>query len=180
HAEGIVEVGRDEFGRGNAFCQKIPYKVTAANPRDLIQAFRNQYEPRIAVTVDMVATGTDIKPIEIVMFMRSVKSRVLFEQMKGRGVRVINPDELRAVTPDAKAKTHFVIVDCVGVSEQKLSDTKPLERNPTVSLKALLDHVAANGTHEDYLSSLASRIARIDKQCGPEDRQSVEEVSGGI
>jgi type I restriction enzyme R subunit len=109
-----------------------------------------------------------------------VKSRVLFEQMKGRGVRVISPDELRAVTPDAKAKTHFLVVDCVGVSEQKLSDTKPLERNPSVSLKVLLDHVAANGAHEDYLSSLASRISRIDKQCGPEDRQSVADVSGGV
>ena len=98
HAEDIVEIVRDEFGRGNAFCQKITYKVTAADPRDLIQAFRNQYEPRIAVTVDMVATGTDIKPIEIVMFMRAVKSRVLFEQMKGRGVRVIDPDDLRAVS----------------------------------------------------------------------------------
>ena len=129
--------------------------------------------------MDLIATGTDIKPVEIVMFMRSVKSRVLFEQMKGRGVRVINPDELRAVTPDAQAKTHFLIVDCVGVSERKLSDTKPLDKNPSVSLKALLDHVAANGTHEDYLSSLASRLSRIDKQCGPEDRTSVAEVSDG-
>ena len=117
HAEDIVEIVRDEFGRGNAFCQKITYKVTGANPRDLIQAFRNQYEPRIAVTVDMVATGTDIKPIEIVMFMRAVKSRVLFEQMKGRGVRIIDPNDLRAVSgADAVAKTHFVIVDCVSMT----------------------------------------------------------------
>lgn len=180
HAEDVVKIVREEFGRGNDFCQKITYKVTGARPADLIQAFRNSYHPRVVVTVDLIATGTDIKPVEIVMFMRSIKSRVLFEQMKGRGVRVINPHELRAVTPDATAKTHFLIVDCVGVSEQKLSDTKPLERNPSVSLKTLLDHVAANGTHEDYLSSLASRIARIDKQCGPEDRRSVDEVSGGV
>jgi type I restriction enzyme R subunit len=180
HAEDIVKIVREEFGRGNDFCQKVTYKVTGAKPADLIQSFRNSYNPRVVVTVDLIATGTDIKPVEIVMFMRSVKSRVLFEQMKGRGVRVINPDELRAVTPDAKAKTHFLIVDCVGVSEQTLSDTKPLEKNPSVSLKALLDHVAANGTHEDYLSSLASRIARIEKQCGPEDRRSVEAASGGI
>jgi type I restriction enzyme R subunit len=113
------------------------------------------------------------------MFMRSVKSRVLCEQMKGRGVRVINPDELRAVTPDARAKTHFLIVDCVGVSEQKLSDTRPLEKSPTVLLRALLDHVAANGTHDEYLSSLASRLARIEKQCDADDRKSVEEASGG-
>ncbi|MGI8496499.1 MAG: type I restriction-modification enzyme R subunit C-terminal domain-containing protein [Gemmatimonadaceae bacterium] len=180
HAEDIVRNVREEFGRGNDFCQKITYKVTAAKPADLIQSFRNSFNPRIVVTVDLIATGTDIKPVEIVIFMRSVKSRVLFEQMKGRGVRVIDPDELRAVTPDATAKTHFLIVDCVGVSEQKLSDTRPLERKPGVSLRALLDHVAANGTHVDYLSSLASRLARIDKQCGPQDRQAVVEASGGV
>ena len=104
HAEDIVKIVREEFGKGNDFCQKITYKVTGARPADLIQSFRNSYNPRIVVTVDLIATGTDIKPVEIVMFMRSVKSRVLFEQMKGRGVRVINTDELRAVTPDARAK----------------------------------------------------------------------------
>jgi type I restriction enzyme R subunit len=131
------------------------------------------------VTVDLIATGTDIKPVEIVVFMRSVKSRVLFEQMKGRGVRVINVDELRAVTPDAKAKTRFLIVDCVGVTEHTLSDTRPLEKNPAVSLRALLDHVAANGVNDDYLSSLASRLARIDKQCDADDRKRVADIAGG-
>ncbi len=180
HAEDIVRIARDDvFGKGNDFVQKITYKVTGASPRDLIQQFRNSYSPRIVVTVDLIATGTDIKPVEIVMFMRSVKSRVLFEQMKGRGVRVINPDELRAVTPDARAKTHFLIVDCVGVSEQQLSDTRPLEKSPTVSLRALLDHVAANGTHDEYLSSLASRLSRIDKQCDADDRKRVAEASAG-
>ena len=180
HAEDIVEIIRDEFGRGNAFCQKITYKVTAANPRDLIQAFRNQYEPRIAVTVDMVATGTDIRPIEIVMFMRAVKSRVLFEQMKGRGVRIIDPNDLRAVSgEDAVAKTHFVIVDCVGMTETQLADTQPLERKRTVSLKALLEHVAMGGTDPDVLSSLASRLSRLDKQCGPAEQARITEASGG-
>lgn len=180
HAEDIVKIIREEFGKGNDFCQKITYKVTGAKPADLIQSFRNSYNPRIVVTVDLIATGTDIKPVEIVMFMRSVHSRVLFEQMKGRGVRVINPDELRAVTPDAKAKTHFLIVDCVGVTEKTLSDTKPLDKNPSVSLKVLLDHVAAGGVKNDYLSSLASRLARIDKQCGPDDKKLFDETSGGV
>lgn len=180
HAEDIVEIVRDEFGRGNAFCQKITYKVTGANPRDLIQAFRNQYEPRIAVTVDMVATGTDIKPIEIVMFMRAVKSRVLFEQMKGRGVRIIDPNDLRAVSgADATAKTHFVIVDCVGMTETELADTQPLERQRTVSLGALLEHVAMGGTDPAVLSSLAGRLARLDRLCGPEEQARVAEASGG-
>jgi type I restriction enzyme R subunit len=181
HAEDIVEIVRDEFGRGNAFCQKITYKVTSANPRDLIQAFRNQYEPRIAVTVDMVATGTDIKPIEIVMFMRAVKSRVLFEQMKGRGVRIIDPNDLRAVSgPDAVAKTHFVIVDCVGMTDTQLADTQPLDRKRSASLKALLEHVAMGGTDADMLSSLASRLSRLAKQCGPEEHARVAESSGGV
>jgi len=179
HAEDIVKIVREEFGKGNDFCQKITYKVTGAKPADLIQSFRNSYNPRVVVTVDLIATGTDIKPVEIVMFMRSVHSRVLFEQMKGRGVRVIKPDELRAVTPDAKAKTHFLIIDCVGVTEKTLSDTRPLEKNPSVSFKALLDHVAAGGINDDYLSSLASRLARIDKQCSPEDKKLIAETSGG-
>ncbi len=87
----------------------------------------------------MIATGTDVRPIEIVMFMRAVKSRVLFEQMKGRGVRVITSDELQAVTPDAKAKTHFVIVDCVGVTESQASTTRSRSRrSPGVSFDKLL------------------------------------------
>ena len=138
--------------------EKIRARDGKTKAADLIQSFRNSYHPRVAVTVDLIATGTDIRPVEIVMFMRTVKSRVLFEQMKGRGVRVISPDELRAVTPDARAKTHFLIIDCVGVCEAKLADTKPLEKNPSVSFKALLEHAASGGTNDDYLSSLANRI----------------------
>ena len=179
HAEDIVDIVREEFARGNDFCKKITYKVTGAKPKQLIQEFRTSYNPRIAVTVDLVATGTDIRPIEIVMFMRTVKSRVLFEQMKGRGVRIIDKNELQAVTPDASSKTHFVIIDCVGVTESKLSETHPLERNKTVSFKALLEHVAMGGTDPEMVSSLASRLARLDKQCSDKDRQGIAEVSDG-
>ena len=180
HAEDIVEIVREEFGRGNAFCQKITYKVTGVDPHDLIQSFRNSYDPRIAVTVDMIATGTDIKPVEIVMFMRAVKSRGLFEQMKGRGVRVIDSNELRAVTPDANAKTHFVIVDCVGVAETELADTQPLERKKSVPFKTLLEHVAMGGTDPDVMSSLASRLSRLDKQCGPDEHKRIAEAADGV
>jgi type I restriction enzyme R subunit len=180
HAEDIVKIVREEFGLGNNFAQKITYKVTNTTPADLIQSFRNSFNPRVAVTVDLIATGTDIKPVEIVMFMRTVKSRVLFEQMKGRGVRVIGVDELRAVTPSADAKTHFLIVDCVGVCEAKLSDTKQLDKNPSIPLKQLLEHVATGGTNDDYLSTLAGRIARLDKQCSVEDKHKVAEASGGV
>jgi len=179
HAEDIVDIVRQEFGKGNEFCQKITYKTTGRKPQDLIQEFRNSYHPRIAVTVDMIATGTDIKPIEVVMFMRTVKSRVHFEQMKGRGVRIINQNDLKAVTPDAMTKTHFVIVDCVEITESKLVDTQPLDRKKTVSFKAILEHVALGGNDPDYLSSLASRLARLDKQCGEQERKKIAEVGDG-
>ncbi len=179
HAEDVVEIVREEFGRGNAFCQKITYKTTGKKPADLIQEFRNSYEPRIAVTVDMIATGTDIRPVEVVVFLRSIKSRVLFEQMKGRGVRVIDPTELKAVTPDAHAKTHFVVVDCVGITETPLADTHPLERNKSVPFKALLEHVAMGGSDPDVLSSLASRLARLAQECGPDEDARIREASGG-
>jgi type I restriction enzyme R subunit len=178
HAEDIVEILREEFGRGNDFCTKITYKTTGKKPKELIQDFRTGYHPRIAVTVDLIATGTDIRPIEIVMFLRSVKSRVLFEQMKGRGVRIIDKDELQAVTPDARAKTHFLIVDCVGVTESKLADTQPLEVQRHVPMRHLLEHVASGGTSAAALSSLASRLARLDKQCGPEEIERVMAVGG--
>ena len=164
HAEDIVELFREEFDRGNEFCTKITYKSSGKKPKELIQDFRVSYFPRIAVTVDLIATGTDIRSVEIVMFMRSVKSRVLFEQMKGRGVRIIDPNELKAVTPDAQAKTHFLIVDCVGVTESELSDSQPLDRQKHVPLRTLLEHVAMGGTQPDALSSLASRLARLDKK----------------
>jgi len=178
HAEDIVEIFREEFGRGNDFCTKITYKTSGKKPKELIQDFRTGYHPRVVVTVDLIATGTDIRPIEIVMFMRSVKSRVLFEQMKGRGVRIIDSTELRSVTPDATAKTHFLIVDCVGVTESDLADTQPLERQKHIALRTLLEHVAMGGTDPNALSSLASRLARLDKQCGPDDIQQVAAVGG--
>jgi type I restriction enzyme R subunit len=121
HAEDIVKIVREEFAKGNDFAQKITYKTTGKKPEDLIAEFRNSYNPRIAVTVDMIATGTDIKPLEVVLFMRSVKSRGYFDQMKGRGVRIINDDDLQSVTPDAKTKDHYIIVDAVGVCERDKS-----------------------------------------------------------
>ncbi len=179
HAEDVVEIVREEFGRGNSFAQKITYKTTGRKPADLIQEFRNSFDPRIAVTVDMIATGTDIRPIEVVVFLRSVKSRVMFEQMKGRGVRVIDPTELKAVTPDASAKTHFVIVDCVGITETPLADTQPLEQKKNVPFRALLEHVAVGGSDPEVLSSLASRLSRLAKECGPDEDARIREASGG-
>ena len=159
HADDIVRIVREEFGRGNEFCRKITYRTTGVPPEQLIQDFRNSYHPRIVVTVDMIATGTDIKPVEIVFFMRNVRSRSFYEQMKGRGVRVTKPDEFQAVTPDAPNKDPFVTVDAVGVTESELSDSYTLEREPKVSFGRLLDLIAMGSREPDHLSPLASRLA---------------------
>jgi type I restriction enzyme, R subunit len=179
HADDIVKIVREEFDKGNDFCQKITYRTTGAKPADLIQKFRNSPLPRIAVTVDMIATGTDIKPLEIVMFMRSVKSRSFFEQMKGRGVRVISDTDFQSVTPDAKTKTHFVIVDAVGVCERDKTDSRPLEQKPTVPLEKLMEHIAIGAREPELLSSLAGRLIRLEKRIEPDVKAEVEKLSGG-
>ncbi len=179
HAEDIVKIVREEFGKGNDFAQKITYKTTGMSTDDLIASFRNSYNPRIAVTVDMISTGTDIKPLEIVLFLRTVNSRSYFEQMKGRGVRVINDNDLQSVTPDAKSKTHFIIVDAVGVCEHDKTDSVPMERKRTFSLEQLLQAVALGNIEDDVLSSIAVRLARLDKKLTPEDKAEVQKFGGG-
>jgi type I restriction enzyme R subunit len=179
HAEKIVEILREEFGKGNDFVQKITYRTTGDKPENLISAFRNSYFPRIAVTVDMIATGTDIKPVEIVMFMRAVKSRNFFEQMKGRGVRIIPPTDLQAVTPDARAKDHFVIVDCVGVCEQDKTDSAPMDAKKSVPFDKLLQAVALGNVEPEVLSSVAARLARLDRELTPTQRDQIITASGG-
>jgi len=178
HAEDIVRVVREEFGKGNEFCQKITYKVTGVKPEDLIASFRNSYHPRIAVSVDMISTGTDIKPLEVLLFMRPVRSRVLFEQMLGRGTRVIGETDLQAVTPDTRHKTHFVIVDAVGVVEHPKFDTQTMERKRTVSFDKLLEQVALGARDDDALTSLAGRLARLGRKATPQDESEIA-ASGG-
>ena len=179
HAEDIVRTVREEFYKGNDFCQKITYKTTGVAPEDLLVSFRNSYNPRIAVTVDMIATGTDIKPVEVVFFMRNVRSRSFFEQMKGRGVRVISPTDFNAVTPDARNKDRFVIVDAVGVTESDLSDSYSLDRKRTFSFEKLLDMVGQGNLEPEALSSLASRLTRLDRKLTSKDRQAIETAAGG-
>lgn len=180
HAEDIVHILREEFGKGNEFCKKITYKTTGEKPEDLLASFRNSYYPRIAVTVDMISTGTDIKPLECVVFMRDVKSPVYFEQMKGRGTRTIKSTDLQAVTPDTKHKTHFVIVDAVGVCENDKTESRPLERKRTVSFEKLLHSVAMGARDEDTITSLANRLARLDREIEEKDKAEITAVSGGL
>ena len=177
HADDLVRVIREEFGKGNEFCQKITYRTTGVAPEQLIRDFRVSYHPRIAVTVDMIATGTDIRPVEIVWFMRAVKSRILFEQMKGRGVRVIDVTSLQQVTPDAKAKTHFVIVDAVGACETELEDSRPLEKKPGVSFEKLLEQAAFGASDAETVSSIANRLARLDRALDNDEKAKVREIA---
>jgi type I restriction enzyme R subunit len=186
HAEDIVHICREVFGKGNDFAKKITYKTY--NPETkryeksetLIQEFRTSPQLRIAVTVDMIATGTDIKPLECLLFLRDVRSRVYFEQMKGRGTRVLTPTDLQAVSgADARAKTHFVIVDAVGVCESDKTDSRPLEKQPTVKFDKLLLGVALGKRDEDTLTTLAGRLARLDRELDSAQRQQITEIAGG-
>ena len=180
HADDIIQIIRDEFGEGNAFCKKITYKAEE-DPKSVLAQFRNDYHPRIAVTVDMIATGTDVKPLECLLFMRDVKSRNYFEQMKGRGTRTLELDDLRKVTPSAvTAKTHYVIVDAIGVTKSLKTASTPLITKPGVPLKDLAMGVMMGASDTDTVSSLAGRLARLNKQLDKHDHARIAEKSGGV
>src|ERR1041384_4086684 len=180
HAEDIVQIVREVFGKGNDFCKKITYKSVTESPETLLASFRNSYNPRIAVSVDMISTGTDIRPLECLLFMRDIKSRVYFEQMKGRGTRTIDSTDLIAVTPDATHKTHFVIVDAVGVCESDKTDTRPLERKPSISFEKLILSVALGSRDEGSLSSLAGRLARMERETEEENKGTIQRTANGM
>jgi len=180
HAEDIIEMVREEFAEENKFCKKITYK-SDEDPKTVLSQFRNDYYPRIAVTVDMIATGTDIRPLEVLVFMRDIKSRSYYEQMKGRGTRTCSLEDLKAKgTPSAKfTKDHFVIIDAIGVERSQKTDSRPLEKKPGMSLKDLLQNVAMGNRQEDILSSLANRLLRLDKQINEKEKENFEEHAEG-
>lgn len=175
HAEEIVTTVREVFGKGNDFAAKITYQ--AKDPKGHLQAFRTSPTLRIAVTVDMIATGTDVKPLECVFFLRDVRSAQYFEQMKGRGARTIAPTDFQAVTPDAAEKTRFVIVDAVGVTEHDFVEP-PLNRVKGVSLQKLLEKASSLTLTEDETATLASRLAALELQLTPEERKELDDVAG--
>src|SRR5690554_2016301 len=178
HADDIIKIIREEFDEGNDFCKKVTYKIEE-DPKSVLNRFRNSYYPRIAVTVDMIATGTDVKPLEVLLFMRDVRSVNYFEQMKGRGTRTINNDSLQLVTKTANSKTHFVIVDAVGATKSKKTDSRPLERKPSVPMKDLLGAITMGVEDEDLFLSLANRLIRLEKQITDKEKDKLLEFSGG-
>lgn len=179
HADDIINITREEFDEGNQFCKKITYN--AEDPKGTLSQFRNTFYPRIAVTVDMIATGTDVKPLEMLFFMRDVKSRNYFEQMKGRGTRTVSLDDLQKVTPSANyTKDHFVIIDAIGVSKSVKTDSRPLERKPTVPLKDLLQAVTVGAQDADTFTSLANRLLRLNKQMTEKEHLQFQERTKGV
>ncbi len=181
HAEDIINIVREEFAEENKFCKKITYK-SIEDPKTVLSQFRNDYYPRIAVTVDMIATGTDIRPLEVLVFMRDVKSKSYYEQMKGRGTRTCSLEQLKLTgTPTAKiTKDHFVIIDAIGVESSQKTDSRPLERASGVSLKDLLQMVAVGNTQEDVLSTLANRLIRLDRQITEKEKIGFAENAQGF
>ncbi|WP_417794733.1 DEAD/DEAH box helicase family protein [Terasakiella pusilla] len=179
HADDIIQTVRDEFDEGNQFCKKVTYKIDE-DPKSVLAQFRNDYYPRIAVTVDMIATGTDVKALECLLFMRDVKSKNYFEQMKGRGTRTLDKDSLQKVTPSAQsAKTHYVIIDAIGVTKSVKTASQPLITKPSVPLKDLAMGVMMGASDNDTVSSLAGRLARLDKQLDDKERARIAEKAGG-
>jgi type I restriction enzyme, R subunit len=180
HADDIINILREVYGQGNAFCKKVTYKAED-DPDSTLASFRNDHHPRIAVTVDMIATGTDVKPLEVLLFMRDVRSRGYYEQMKGRGVRSLGFDDLKRVSNSAdSAKTRFVLIDAVGVEKSCKTDSRPLEKMPGVPLKDLLQGVALGHRDDDTVLSLANRLVRLAKQLDDKAKARLEKASAGV
>ncbi|WP_367044940.1 DEAD/DEAH box helicase family protein [Streptomyces sp. Je 1-332] len=187
HADEVIKQVKEVFGRGDEFAKKITYRSRASgeNPESLINDLRNSPRLRVAVTVDMIATGTDVRPLEAVIFLRAVKSPTLFEQMKGRGARTVDADELKAVTPEAAddlSKDRFVIVDAVGVTDSPLVDARPLIAPGAggPSLKKLLERAGSRSLTADDAQTLARRLARVDRQLSADEKRLIETEAGGI
>jgi type I restriction enzyme R subunit len=180
HADDIIQIVREVYGQGNAFCKKVTYRAEE-DPDSVLSSFRNDYNPRIAVTVDMIATGTDVKPLEVLLFMRDVRSRGYYEQMKGRGVRSLDADGLKRVSNSADGpKTRFVLIDAVGVEKSLKTESRPLEKKPGVPLKDLLQAVALGHRDDDTVLSLANRLVRLAKQLDAKAQARIEKASGGV
>ena len=180
HATDIIDTVREEFNEGNDFCKKITYKTNDGDPDSLLSRFRNDFFPRIAVTVDMIATGTDVKPLECLVFMRDVRSANYFEQMKGRGTRTYDEEKLKSVTPSAKSgKTHYVIVDAVGVTRSLKTDSKTLIKKPYVPLKDLAMGILMGARDEETVSTFVGKLSRLGQQLTDEEQTKVKEKSNG-
>ena len=172
HATEIVDIAKDVFKpefENDAIPEKFVQKITysAGDSNALIRDLRTEKDFRIAVTVTLVATGTDVKPLEVVLFMKDVYSDVLYTQMKGRGCRVISDDKLKEVTPNADTKECYYIVDAVGVTESEKHIPKPGpdgSSKKNLSLEHLLERLAHNEVSDENLMLLRDYCSTINRR----------------
>ncbi len=177
HADQVVRICREVFNRGDAFVQKITGSPSVDRPLQRIREFRNRPNPEIVVTVDMLSTGVDIPAIEFIVFMRPVKSRILWTQMLGRGTRLC---------PEIN-KTHFTIFDCFdGSLIEYFKNTTEFTIEPpqkdTVSLEQVIENIYKNNDKEYNTNVLIKRLRRIEKNMSGEAREMFSEyiVDGDI
>ena len=180
HAEDIVRIVREEFGKGNDFARRSPTAPTGAKPEELIAEFRNGYNPRIAVTVDMIATGTDVKPLEMPALHARRQVASLFRADEGPRRPHDHADALRQVTPDAGDKNRFVLVDAVGVTESLKHVSQPLDRERKIGFDRLIDEIAAGRRDDDAVSTLAARLAALDRKIDDKARADIADAAGGL
>ena len=186
HAELIIKIIKDSFKEKfpdeklpENFVQKITCKADK-NPNTLIDNFRKEKDFRIAVTVTLVATGTDVRPLEILVFMRDIHSSVLYTQMKGRGCRSIDDDVLRTITPNADTKELFYLVDAVGVTESEKKIPKPYEGGEpgeTLTLEKVLEKMAKGNFPDEYLEFLAEKLVFINRRTEQRHKDEFEKIS---
>jgi type I restriction enzyme, R subunit len=167
HAQELVDLCRDVFGRGEAFVQKITGSPDVDRPLQRIREFRNRPQPGIVVTVDLLTTGVYIPDLEFLLFLRPVRSRILFEQMLGRGTRKGER------YPD---KSHFTVFDCFdgtlfGYFAGATGITADPPTTPSRTLREIVDDIWENRDREWNVGCLAKRLHRIDKQMSGEARE---------
>jgi len=171
HCDILIDMLRDEFGRGDAFVQKITGSPTVDRPLQRLREFRNRQNPGIVVTVDMLSTGVDVPKIENIVFLRAVKSRILFEQMMGRGTRLC---------PEIN-KTHFTVFDCFGGTlleyfKQTTSITAEAPIKPSVTIRELVQRIADNQDRNYNIKILSKRLLRISKNITLESRNQFNHI----
>ncbi len=179
HAKKVVEIAKEVFNRtDDQFVQRITYSAEDSN--GLIKSFRTDTDFRIAVTVTLVATGTDIKPLEVLIFLNDVRSETLYTQMRGRGVRTISPDQLRNVTPNATRKDLFYLIDAVGVTESEkiVPDIGKGEYEFNPSLEVLLEKMSHGYVPNDYIDLLAGKLSAIGNRGDKEEVDKFHELAG--
>lgn len=168
HAREVVKIAQEVFEhKDDHFVQQITYSVGDSDK--LIRSFRNDKDFRIAVTVTLVATGTDIKPLEVLIFLKDVQSDPLYKQMKGRGVRTISDEKLREVTPNATSKEFFYLIDAVGVTESE--KRQPISNSVSqfhISFKDLFEKMAHGNVQDEYLQLLADKLSSLLNRAEPE------------